>query len=95
MNLRAVAQGKPTIGRAVRVAKGGSDASAAASRKSHNIYVDGRDQKGTLYDRRKLKSGNVIKGPAIVLQMDTTTLILPGHVGRVDDFGNILITPEA
>jgi N-methylhydantoinase A len=94
VNLRAVAQGKPTSVKAVRVDKGGSDASAAVLA-SHSIFVDGRDQKGTLYDRRKLKSGNVIKGPAVVLQMDTTTLILPGHVGRVDDFGNILITPEA
>jgi N-methylhydantoinase A len=93
VNLRAVAQGKPTSVRALRVEKGGSDASAAILT-SHNLYVDGRDQRGALYDRRKLKSGNVIKGPAVVLQMDTTTLILPGHIGRVDDFGNILITPE-
>jgi N-methylhydantoinase A len=35
----------------------------------------------------------VVKGPAIVLEMDSTTLILPNHVGRVDDWGNILITP--
>jgi len=48
-----------------------------------------------LYDRSKLKSGNVVKGPAIVLEMDSTTLILPGHVGTVDDWGNILITPAA
>ena len=93
VNLRAVAQGKPTSVKALRVEKGGSDASSAILA-PHTIYVDGRDQKGALYDRRKLKSGNVIKGPAVVLQMDTTTLILPGHAGRVDDFGNILITPE-
>jgi N-methylhydantoinase A len=94
VNLRAVAQGKPTSVRAMRVEKGGSDASAARLG-SHKMYVGGRDQDGALYDRRKLKSGNVVKGPAVVLQMDTTTLILPGHVGRVDDFGNILITPDA
>ncbi len=93
VNLRAVAQGKPTSVRALRVEKGGSDASAAVLG-SHSVYVEGRDQKGALYDRQKLKSGNVVKGPAVVLQMDTTTLILPGHIGRVDDFGNILITPE-
>jgi N-methylhydantoinase A len=93
VNLRAVAQGKPTSVRALRVEKGSSDASAARLG-SHSLYVEGRDQEGSLYDRRKLKSGNVIKGPAVVLQMDTTTLILPGHIGRVDDFGNILITPE-
>jgi hypothetical protein len=28
------------------------------------------------------------------MQMDTTTLVLPGHTGVVDDFGNILIRPE-
>ena len=59
------------------------------------LYVEGRDQDATLYDRSKLKSGNLIPGPAIVLEMDSTTLILPGHVGRVDDWGNILINPAA
>ena len=93
VNLRAVAQGKPTSVKAVRLEKGGSDPKAAFL-SDHTLYVDGRDQKGALYDRRKFKSGNVIKGPAVVLQMDTTTLILPRHIGRVDDFGNILITPE-
>jgi N-methylhydantoinase A len=93
VNLRAVAQGKSTSVRAQRVEKGNSDCSVAVLA-DHTLYVGGKDQKGKLYDRRKLKSGNVIKGPAVVLQMDTTTLILPGHVGRVDDFGNILITPE-
>jgi len=27
--------------------------------------------------------------------MDSTTIVLPGHSGRVDKFGNILITPDA
>ena len=93
VNLRAVAQGKPTTVRASSLGKGGSDASAALLGE-HLLYVDGRDQKGGLYERSKLRAGNVVRGPAVVLQMDTTTLILPGHVGRVDDFGNILITPE-
>jgi len=94
VNLRAVAQGKSTSVKALRVEKGGSDCSDALLSDDHSIFVGGRDRKGSLYDRRRLKSGNVVKGPAVVLQMDTTTLILPGHVGRVDDFGNILITPE-
>jgi N-methylhydantoinase A len=29
------------------------------------------------------------------MQMDTTTLILPGHTGEVDAVGNILIRPNA
>ncbi|MBN8279279.1 MAG: hydantoinase/oxoprolinase family protein [Gammaproteobacteria bacterium] len=94
VNLRAVAQGKPTNVRANRVEKGGDSPSAAATAKL-TIYVDGKDQEATLYDRSKLKSGNAVRGPAVVLEMDSTTLILPGHVGKVDDWGNILITPEA
>lgn len=94
VNLRAVAQGKPTNVRAVRVEKGAEDPSAAASAKL-KLFVEGKDQEATLYDRSKLKSGNVIRGPAIVLEMDSTTLILPGHAGKVDDWGNILINPAA
>ncbi len=93
VNLRAVAQGKPANVRAVRVGEGGESPAAAATTKLR-VYVDGKDQDATLYDRSKLKSGNVIKGPAIVMEMDSTTLILPGHVGRVDDWANILITPS-
>jgi len=93
VNLRAVAQGKTTTVRAMRLEKGGSDASAAELG-DHMMFVEGRDQKGKLYDRSRLKAGNVVRGPAVILQMDTTTLILPGHIGRVDEFSNILITPE-
>ncbi len=94
VNLRAVAQGMPTNVRAPKVSKGGKSPSAAATAK-HRIFVDGKDRDATLYDRSKLQSGNVISGPAIVLEMDSTTLILPEHEGRVDDWGNILITPAA
>ena len=93
VNLRSVAEGKPTVVRALRVAEG--DASpAAAEMVSHEIYVDGGMQQAMLYDRSKLKAGNVIAGPAIVLEMDSTTLILPAHEGQVDEYGNILITPS-
>jgi len=47
-----------------------------------------------VYDRSLLKSGNRIAGPAIIVEMDSTTLILPGHTGDVDTHGNILIRPD-
>ena len=55
--------------------------------------MDGKNQKANIYDRSKLKHGNVVKGPAIIKEMDSTTLILSKHEGKVDKFGNILITP--
>ncbi len=94
VNLRAVAEGKPTVIEAIKLPQGSADPSAAVIAKNR-IYVDGKDRQATLYNRAKLKAGNVIKGPAIVLEMDSTTLILPGHVGKVEQFGSILITPDA
>ncbi len=45
-----------------------------------------------VYDREHLGPGHVIEGPAIVEQMDATTLILPGQRGEVDPYLNILVT---
>ena len=44
-----------------------------------------------LYDRQRLAAGNRIAGPAIVEQMDATTLILPGMTARVDPFLNLVL----
>jgi N-methylhydantoinase A len=44
-----------------------------------------------VYDRDKLRAGNRIAGPAIVEQMDATTLVLPGMVGRVDRYLNLVL----
>ncbi len=44
-----------------------------------------------VYDRSLLTPGDVIAGPAIVEQMDTTTVLLPGDAGRVDVYRNLVI----
>jgi N-methylhydantoinase A len=36
--------------------------------------------------------GELIAGPAILEQMDTTTVVLPGQIARVQPEGNILLT---
>ena len=43
------------------------------------------------YDRYALKAYNIIQGPAIVEQMDTTIVIPPRQTARVDQFGNIIM----
>jgi len=48
-----------------------------------------------VYDRAKLQPGAGLRGPAIVTEFDSTTVILPGHVATVDTNYNILITPSA
>ena len=44
-----------------------------------------------IYDREKLRSGNRLRGPAIIEQMDSTTVVHPGQSAQIDRFGNIII----
>ena len=43
------------------------------------------------YERSRLKAGNVVAGAAIVEQMDTTIVLPPGQIGKVDQRGNIIV----
>lgn len=45
-----------------------------------------------VYDRYLLASGMTLEGPALIEERESTALILPGDTGRVDRFGNVLIT---
>jgi N-methylhydantoinase A len=67
-----------------------SDASDAIDRHD-DVYFDGEWAETPIYLRNKLRPGNAIPGPSIVVQDDTTTVIEPGYQGSVDRYGNILI----
>ena len=41
-----------------------------------------------VYDRARLRAGDVVRGPAIVTEMDSTTLVLPGHAATVHASGS-------
>ncbi len=93
VSLRASVQGKGISVKRPVVPKGGSDPQAAAVGKQP-CYMDGKNVTAIVYDRAKLKAGNKVKGPAIVMEMDSTTVILPKHYGVVDKVGCILIYPD-
>lgn len=44
-----------------------------------------------VYDRSRLKNGAVIEGPAIVEQVDSTTVIPPGAKATVDEYLNMVL----
>jgi len=44
-----------------------------------------------VYDRDRLCAGNRVHGPAIIEQMDATTVVLPGMVARTEPFGNLIL----
>jgi N-methylhydantoinase A len=51
-------------------------------------------QSANLYDRTQLLAGQKIVGPAVILEMDSTTLLPPEIPAEVDAFGNLIITLE-
>ncbi|WP_371196021.1 hydantoinase/oxoprolinase family protein [Glaciecola sp. SC05] len=57
------------------------------------IYYEGEYHAAAIYDRSKLCVGIEVNGPAIVCEMDSTSVILPGYWAKVDQVGNLLIHP--
>jgi N-methylhydantoinase A len=94
VNLRAAVTGRPPQISAPPVPAGGTDPSAA-HRGDTKVYVDGAWAEAQLYDRTALAAGNVVPGPAVITEMDSTTLVLPGYAGTVDPVGSILIRPAS
>lgn len=92
VNLRAIVLGKEDNTPPPSIGRGTSDPSAARVERS-TIQSEGRPVEAWIYDRERLLDGNRIDGPAIVVEMDSTTLILEGHSADVDAYGNLLIRP--
>ncbi|MCX7639393.1 MAG: hydantoinase/oxoprolinase family protein [Pyrinomonadaceae bacterium] len=65
-----------------------------AKYETHSAWFDGQLVETPIYDRNKLRPGHEILGPAIITQKDSTTVILPGFLGKVDPYLNILIYPR-
>ena len=71
------------------LAEAGADA-AAARRGTTRAWLGG-EVEAAVYDRDRLLAGNVIDGPAVVVQMDSTTLLPRGWRGVVDVAGNLVL----
>ncbi|WP_394760444.1 hydantoinase/oxoprolinase family protein [Phenylobacterium sp.] len=92
VNLRAVAMGQVQEIPSLEIERGDGDPRLAKVR-DHKVWVDGGFREAVIYDRAKLRAGDRIAGPAVVVEMDSTTLVLPDCVAVVDAFGTILINP--
>lgn len=74
----------------------GDSAPDAALRDTTDVYFPQSRGKVTcpIYLRSELKAGNLIDGPAIVEQYDSTTVINPGWSGRLDEWGSLVLTKQ-
>jgi N-methylhydantoinase A len=64
---------------------------ADALRETRKARFSGVTLDCAVYQRERLDVGAAFSGPAIVDQLDATTVVPPGQTARVDEFKNILI----
>jgi N-methylhydantoinase A len=93
VTLRAAVQGRGIKVTRAAISRGTASAKPALVGRQPST-MDGKRVTALIYDRSKFKAGNRIPGPAIIMEMDSTTVILPGHFGLVDALGNVLIYPD-
>ncbi len=91
--IRAIVKAKSTLEADLKEVSETETKLADARFHDTRYYYEQEWHDAVIYDRGKLGVGTVIPGPAIVVEMDSTTLILPGHAATVDKVGNLLIKP--
>jgi N-methylhydantoinase A len=71
----------------------GGPSPAAAARGVRPVYFAeaGGFTDTAIYDRYALRTGNLVSGPAIVEELDSSAVIQPGFVGEVGRFGVLLV----
>lgn len=61
---------------------------------TRQVYFNGRFVETKVYERTTLAPGVILDGPAIIQQIDTTTVIEPEMRATVDESGQVLITVQ-
>jgi N-methylhydantoinase A/oxoprolinase/acetone carboxylase beta subunit len=71
----------------------GIDASIASKGNRPVYFAENSGEKGIVqtpvFERSKLTARAVVKGPAIIEEPDSTTIIHPGWTVTVDEYGNL------
>src|ERR1700688_4274150 len=58
------------------------------------LLFQGRTHKTAMYRRENLRASDIFSGPAIVAEYSATTLIPPDWKVRLDNYGQLLLTPK-
>jgi N-methylhydantoinase A len=79
---------KPKFKKATKMEK---KISAEAFLGEKEVVFDHRRMRTKIIAREKLKSGNRIDGPAVVVEYSSTLVIPPFASAHVDEYGNIVM----
>jgi N-methylhydantoinase A len=91
VNLRVTGIGpitRPELKMMARTLAGGVERARTGERLA---YFDQDWVSAAVYARDRLQPGDCLRGPAIVEEFGSTTVVLPSLTASVDDFGNLLL----
>jgi N-methylhydantoinase A len=93
VSLKVIGLGKIKKHVPPEIPKGSRNPERTAIKERREVYLDdvGKPFLCNIYDREQLRSGNVIVGPAIIEEVDSTSLILPDWKASVDRYGNLFM----
>jgi len=74
-----------------KITKGAGTAPKSASSGTRRVWFDGQFRNAPTYRRTELLAGNTIRGPALIEEHASTTVLMPGDRMTVDDYGNLAI----
>jgi len=73
-----------------RAESDGSSATEGIDR-HEQVAFDGQWLETPIYHRPNLRAGQVIEGPAVITQQDSTAVVEPGYRATVDGYSNLII----
>ena len=91
VNARVAAEARATTGAEPRFGANGTGNPAPSGRRKMFDEAEGWVE-APVYQRTALPDGFEIPGPAIIEQLDSTTLLVPGSQARVDERFNLICT---
>ena len=92
VTLRVIATVAVDTLRLPKLAKGGrKNPEEAELYRRRTVFDDGRALETPRYERGKLLADDTIAGPALVIQHNSTTIVPPGYLATVLDYGDMRI----
>jgi N-methylhydantoinase A len=91
VNVRIIARGALTKPHFPRARPGGAGAATARIGSKPVFFGPKSATRAPLYTRERMQAGHVVVGPAVIFQMDTTTVIPPDWKAQVDPYGMLVI----
>lgn len=92
VTLRVIAMVEVDTLKLPKLAKGGrKNPDDAIIYRRRTVFDDGQALETPRYRREKLLADDIIAGPALIVQHNSTTMVPPGYVATVMDYGDMLI----